>query len=776
MKKTLIILGVINAGLVFLVLGLLFLAETYPFRPGGILFDVQSFAESTQVRLTSDPARRAERSFELVERRLLDLTLSKPQHLKKAILAFDDSLSAAIRNIETVPNDQKEALYRTVEKMLVRIDIVLSGLEKSVSSDSLATMREKIAALQAASTPVEIQKIVQEKPKTPALILSQAIPFIGEEVDHSIFPLEGGHADVECETCHETGEYADTPKECASCHTLDEELVLDTEYLASMARAAGPNYPLHYQGDCANCHVDTEWSEIIYDHAHVFDCVSCHAGDIPLEQASVDETPRFVRNVLWKYNAKPATATQVHYPGDCKDCHTSFETWEEYEFDHHQGTCQSCHGVYNFTDIFETDESCLRIDSCQECHNYDGHEEKYPGDCTNCHTDVNDWLNIQVNHDIYPNCVQCHLDDKPNPHSVGQCSDCHVTSNWSKVYFKHDASTTNCASCHDAPHGNLGSDCGTCHSTLTWRDSSMFHNFTNCSNCHNAPAGHYPAACTACHVTGSWSKVSFNHTGITTCTQCHAVPSHHYPGACLSCHNTNNWSSISFNHAGVTTCSNCHPSPSGHYAGDCNRCHITANWTQVHFDHTGYTTCTTCHATPSNHYPGDCTLCHNTSSWVDAYYSHNSNDNCTSCHATPSGHWPGQCSKCHNTNEWVSVVFDHTGYTDCKSCHDRPADHSRGQCSKCHNTTTWYLPPTPTAVITTAVPSETPSVTPEPSETPSVTPDPSETPSETPDPSETPSETPDPSETPSETPDPSDTPDPSETQVEDLLPVETPVP
>lgn len=758
MKKTLIIIGAINAGLIFMILGLLFLAETYPFHPGSVFFDVQSFAENTQVRLTGDSARRAERSFDLVERRLLDLTMSKPQHLKKAITAFDESLSASIRNIETVPNEQKEALYNTVEKMLVRIDIVLSGLETSVSDESLQSLHEKIAALQAASTPTEVQKIVKEKPKTPASILSQAIPFLGQEVDHSVYPLEGSHADVECETCHTTGEYADTPTDCVSCHILEDELVLDAAYLASMATAAGPNYPLHYEGDCATCHVDTEWSEIIYDHAKVKNCISCHAGDIPTQEELADETPRFVRNVIWKNtNAKPAATSQIHYPGDCKECHTSIETWEDYTYDHHQSTCNSCHinGDYDAVITIKQDEPCLRVESCQDCHSYDKHTGgKFTGDCINCHTDVNEWMPVHVNHEIYTNCLQCHLDEKPMPHYVGQCSLCHGNVDWTRVNFKHSGKTANCATCHDAPHADRGNTCSSCHNTTSWNDDAMFHNFSDCSTCHRAPTGHYPAACSACHVTSGWGNASYNHAGDTTCTQCHAVPSHHYPGACLSCHNTNNWLSISYNHAGVSTCSQCHAAPGGHYAGDCYMCHNTSSWTQAGFNHTGYTACATCHDTPANHYPGDCMLCHNTSSWA-ASYTHQSNDTCTNCHAAPAGHWPGQCSRCHNTSVWVSVVFDHTGYTDCKACHDRPADHKRGQCSNCHNTSSWYVAPTATPVNTPIPPSPTPTNT--PTNTPTSTP----LPTDTPEPTEVPTDTPEPTEVPTEVP--TDTPVPTET-------------
>ncbi|MFQ5420836.1 MAG: hypothetical protein ACE5EY_10805, partial [Anaerolineae bacterium] len=37
------------------------------------------------------------------------------------------------------------------------------------------------------------------------------IPFPpGADITHSFFPLEGGHADIPCETCHQTGKYQGT--------------------------------------------------------------------------------------------------------------------------------------------------------------------------------------------------------------------------------------------------------------------------------------------------------------------------------------------------------------------------------------------------------------------------------------------------------------------------------------------------------------------------------------------------------------------------------------
>jgi len=88
-------------------------------------------------------------------------------------------------------------------------------------------------------------------------------------VDHSFFPLQGGHDGVPCLDCHPTEDYAAADPTCASCHETD--------------RPAG-----HFTGACAECHPVTTWADGLFEHDDFFPtphrgvtaCESCHTtGD-----------------------------------------------------------------------------------------------------------------------------------------------------------------------------------------------------------------------------------------------------------------------------------------------------------------------------------------------------------------------------------------------------------------------------------------------------------------------------------------------------------------
>ncbi len=59
--------------------------------------------------------------------------------------------------------------------------------------------------------------------------------------DHTLFPLAGGHAGVDCLQCHAGGRFAGTPTDCFSCHR--------TDYLSAPNHVA-QNFPTN----CIQCH------------------------------------------------------------------------------------------------------------------------------------------------------------------------------------------------------------------------------------------------------------------------------------------------------------------------------------------------------------------------------------------------------------------------------------------------------------------------------------------------------------------------------------------
>ncbi|MAT44078.1 MAG: hypothetical protein CL609_17220 [Anaerolineaceae bacterium] len=697
MKKIIILLVAINLSLIVLLAGLYYLAETYPFHPGSPLFGVQSFAENQRIKLTSDPIRQAEMSFELVERRLADLAMvTNAAHLEPAIKAFDRCLTAAIPKIEEIPPEKAETLYQEVRNLTFRADIVLADLEQQVNGEYLIVMRNKFAALQSTVNPVLIP-ITGATPNMPMGILGKLIPFLGKEVDHGDFPLNGGHADIDCLDCHEDGVYTETPTECGSCHILERELDYSQTYVFNLNMDNHANYPEKYAQDCGECHLVNNWTSLEFDHTNVGTCKSCHKNDLPEQIPVTGLQP--VSFSLREYSYEPLSVNADHYPNDdCALCHTNTEDWAEAVFDHYQGDCESCHGFTEETNLHPLGGECLKVESCESCHSYDLHEEEYAGSCTNCHNDVEDWLNIEVDHTEYTNCFDCHVDDRPVEHYKSNCSTCHNTSQWVPAFFDHSPDST-CVSCHAEPVGHYGNECATCHSMETWENGRFPHTFDNCSSCHNSPQNHYPATCTTCHTTQSWHTISIDHTDLVLCTQCHAAPTAHYDGACQNCHDISNWTGAVFNHMGQTECLQCHTAPGGHYEGVCSNCHNTFNWSQINFDHSGLTYCEGCHSSPENHYDGTCSGCHTTTTWSNVIYTHTDNATCSSCHEK-EGHWPGQCSRCHITSAWNIYTFDHTGYSDCKACHARPSGHTRGQCSRCHTTDDWTPIPTQVPTLT----------------------------------------------------------------------------
>jgi hypothetical protein len=602
---------------------------------------------------------------------------------------------------------------------------------------------------------------------SPDTIPPVAVPFLGQNVRHQDFPLVGGHGELLCQNCHSEGVYAGTEKNCSSCHADSPPMGdnLSQNWMKAYILLHEPQpesvmfiYPDHFEGECEDCHDIKSWEVVTFDHEGVSECLSCHAGDIPVVRYLPDRSLYLLLDYL---PFVQVIVDEDHYPGDCSLCHASTTDWEVIEYGHENVyECESCHG-----------------DQAPQSH--------YPGSCASCHLNPENWLDAIYNHAEFKDCLGCHLDDTPDDHdaylAAGQCSSCHSTESWGGVRFSH-VGNHDCANCHTEPTNHYGSSCGDCHSTRNWTPDQFIHTSTsNCAHCHIEPQGHYPGDCTDCHNVRSWRETDYEHDLSLECAACHAAPAGHYPGDCASCHALASWTDVTFDHLGYTDCQDCHAAdePADHYAGECYNCHNVKDWKDASMFHSETSDCLACHTAPEEHYTGQCSSCHATSDWETVAFNHAGLTDCTTCHTAPSGHWPGECANCHGTTDWLDYTFDHTGYATCNACHARPASHPRGQCSKCHTTDSWKIivTPTPIAVVSTATPGASPTPTEKAKPGKSSTPTPSQTPeqSATPvPPTLTPSPLP-PTETPispTDTPLPSQTPEPSSTP--ELLPVEPP--
>ncbi|MBN1179819.1 MAG: hypothetical protein JXD18_11435 [Anaerolineae bacterium] len=706
-KRVVIIFAVVNGLLLAALAGLYVLSETYPFRPGGVFYGVQDTAEQWRLRLTQGTTARADLAIDLAERRLGDLAQAEAQRIDPAVTAFGDALVQAARYADMAASDDRERVYGRVQTLLTQADLVVTSLAQGNQAKVMA-LSQTIATLRAASSLAELAALV---PLENTLVGGATIPFLESEVDHEVYPLTDGHADVACDDCHQDGFYAGTSTECEDCHKPS----LGNFYASYL-------YPSHFGGACTDCHDVVGWDMSEFDHVGIVECTSCHQSDIPFShyvQAnnSAEDTRLLVRQ-------SEGTALEYAFPDRCETCHPSTEAWDDIDFDHTGFTdCRHCH-------LEDTDPD--------DTYNPVTH---YRGQCSRCHTVV-DWNDIHFDHTGYTACADCHSDDVPAGHVyAGTCANCHTTTDWNEIAFNH-AGYANCVDCHTRPN-HYHTQCADCHTTTDWSQHTFSHSrLSNCATCHaaQAPAGHYAGQCSSCHSTNQWGDLT--HRDLVDCASCHSMASH-YPLACSYCHDTVAWCNVNFDHTRADDCTVCHTTPAGHWPGSCSDCHNTYNWRTVEFVHNISSNCLVCHAAPSNHYTVACITCHTTTSWGVVVVNHSSLYDCLACHAQPDGHWPGQCSDCHTTSNWADATFNHAGYTNCKACHaqERPANHARGQCSRCHTTDTWAVPSTPTPTNTPLPP--TPTNTPVPPPTPTSTPLPP-TPTNTPAPPPTPTSTPTP--------------------------------
>jgi hypothetical protein len=345
-------------------------------------------------------------------------------------------------------------------------------------------------------------------------------------------------------------------------------------------------------------------------------------------------------------------------------------------------------------------------------------------------------------------CVDCHGENDPHGGRLGDdCASCHQPRAWSDTRFDHSKTRfpledaharVECALCHpqerykdtprdcvgchridDAHRGQLGTKCGKCHDSRSWKKSGFDHRR---ETGFALEGRHASAECRSCHVRPpSEQKLE------KTCIACHRADDDHaglLGTRCESCHDARAWASSRFDHARDAkwalhgahqdlACSQCHlkktsaksaPTPSacvdchrsvdvhvGSLGDRCERCHESSSWrTSVRFDH------------EFTHFPllglhrlATCEECHQSPRFVEA------SEECVACHAANDEHdrrLGTQCEDCHNPNAWDRWTFDHDTRTRfalrgghqglaCIACHRKPvtgAIELTTRCSGCH--------------------------------------------------------------------------------------------
>jgi hypothetical protein len=521
----------------------------------------------------------------------------------------------------------------------------------------------------------------------------------------AIWPIEGKHVGLACESCHADG-YTDTPATCVGCHQPD--------YLAAKTpEHAAAGYPT----TCETCHAETGWAPSTFNHdahwpltgQHVSQtCASCHAGGVfagTATECAGCHQDDYDGTVDPDHGA-------LKLPTTCVACHGT-AAWEPAEFGGHDAiwpiegkhvglACESCHAD-GYTDTPAT---------CVGCHQPDYLAAKtpehaaagYPTTCETCHAETG-WAPSTFNHDAHWPLTGQHVSQT--------CASCHAGGVFA-------GTATECAGCHqddydgtvEPDHGalKLPNTCEKCHATAGWAPASFDdhatvwpllgkHAAASCESCHAAGYAGTPTACNGCHQPDYVAA---------------AAPEHKlagYPTTCETCHAETGWKPSTFNHAtkwpllgdhAVATCASCHAGAV--FAGTpkaCVGCHQDDYDGAVDPDHVALAM------------PKTCEVCHDNTDWSPADFSGHDTlwpllgkhaaASCESCHAAGYAGTPTACNGCHEADYVAAKAPEHklAGYpTTCETCHAetgwKPSpfdhatkwpllgDHAVATCASCH--------------------------------------------------------------------------------------------
>jgi Cytochrome c3 len=187
------------------------------------------------------------------------------------------------------------------------------------------------------------------------------------------FPLQGGHANAKCDSCHTGDLYRDKLQvACVACHKKDDP------------------HKGQLGARCAQCHNETGWRQkVAFDHDLTrFPLAGLHAT-VPCEECH--RTPSF--------KDAPRTCASCHKDShhegrlgaNCALCHNP-NGWVRWRFDHdkqtrfaltgaHKGVqCEACHRDKNVAKI-------ALEKTCYGCHVADDvHQGSFGRTCEKCHS------------------------------------------------------------------------------------------------------------------------------------------------------------------------------------------------------------------------------------------------------------------------------------------------------------------------------------------------------------------------------------------------------
>jgi hypothetical protein len=344
---------------------------------------------------------------------------------------------------------------------------------------------------------------------------------VNQRFDHSRtkYPLLGKHQAVECENCHQGGDFKKPLafQKCMDCHN-------DAHQGQFSKRADG--------GECASCHNVEGFKPSIFGlNEHV-------ATDYPLQGG--------------------------HAKLQCDQCH--IPKGKDTRFKIKFQKCTDCHSDKHNGQF----AAAPYFDACERCHNLDGYrpstftlarhkQTHFPltGShiaipCGDCHKEALEgaaktpvlyhWDNLA--------CTSCHNDPHKGQFKEGTaqvradgkaagCEACHTTKSWRELSgFDHAKTSFPLVGAHRAIA------CIDCHKPPNLETRLMNVDFkaapTRCEDCHEDPHGKQflkdgVTACADCHNSAKWKPSLFDHERRTS----FSLKGAHQNVRCEACHKEN---------------------------------------------------------------------------------------------------------------------------------------------------------------------------------------------------------------------------------------------
>ena len=301
------------------------------------------------------------------------------------------------------------------------------------------------------------------------------------------FPLRRSHAapGVKCADCHVNQKYADTSRECVSCHRDDD---MKTGHRGQLGNR------------CERCHSEGEWKSNAFNHDRDtrFPLLDRHR---PVTCASCHRSTQF-------RDKTPTTCIACHRNDDahkgalsenCDKCHNA-SGWKNAKFNHDKDTgfvlngkhlsadCKACHVETAPADskaAGRRDDAGKREDkrearrgklsmACLSCHESDdlkrGHKGQFGEKCETCHnaaafkpslfdhgrqtpvalrgkhsriTCITCHRGPLYTQPVERACYACHKDQDVHFTTYGtECEKCHVDDDWRRIHYRDGLSAS----------------------------------------------------------------------------------------------------------------------------------------------------------------------------------------------------------------------------------------------------------------------------------------------------------------------------------------------